>query len=83
MECGGVYEDGGVVVLGFQVSAPLATQKQTETVLGNLNHVKTKYSVLGQIRLGYAVERFLPYVSAGIGRSSWMGISRFMRDDPT
>jgi opacity protein-like surface antigen len=55
------------MVLGAQISAPIWSGDEQVSVFGNQNHVDPKYAVLGQIQLGYAVGRFLPYLTAGIG----------------
>jgi len=63
------YQFDNNLVLGLQISAPLTSNEQVYSVFGNLNHVDVKYSVLGQIQLGYAYGRLLPYLSAGIGQT--------------
>lgn len=54
-------------VLGFQVSAPVVSEDTTYTVFGNPNTVEMKYAVQGQVHVGYAFDRLLPYLSAGAG----------------
>lgn len=55
------------VVLGAQLSAPLVSTKDDTLIFGNLNEGKMVYSLLGQVQLGYAIGRFLPYVTGGVG----------------
>lgn len=54
-------------VIGAQISAPLVSKNQVYNVFGNLNHVDVKYAVVGQLLLGYAVDRTLLFVSGGVG----------------
>lgn len=55
------------VVLGAQLGAPLIATKDDTLIFGNLNEGKMVYSVLGQLQLGYAFGRVMPYVTGGFG----------------
>jgi len=62
------YQLANNVVLGISVDAPLWASKETVSIFGAFpNTVKFKGGVNGQGMVGYAIGRFLPYVSAGIG----------------
>ena len=66
------YQFANNAVLGFQVNAPLWAQSQTATFAGGFQDtVKVKGSVLGQVQLGYAMGRWLPFLTAG-GGAAWV-----------
>ncbi len=62
------YQFPSNLVLGVQVSAPLWTSDESKTILpGVIDNARFKGSILGQGQLGLAMDRWLPFVTAGVG----------------
>lgn len=60
------------IVLGLQVSAPLWSSNQSKVIVaGVIDNAKFKGSILGQGQLGYAMGRWMPFVTAGVG-AAWI-----------
>jgi opacity protein-like surface antigen len=62
------YQMANNVVVGVQVSSPVFASDQTKIILGTfVDTVRDKGAVLGQLQLGYALGRWMPFVTAGVG----------------
>jgi opacity protein-like surface antigen len=61
------YQLSNNIVLGLEAWVPLWSNSQSLTVFGNFNEVKLKWAFIGQGQVGYAIGRWLPFVTGGIG----------------
>jgi opacity protein-like surface antigen len=64
------YQFPNRFVLGLQLTVPLWAEKGTATSFGfpgTTYEVETNYAILGNVQLGYAFGRWLPFVQGGVG----------------
>lgn len=61
------YQFPNNFVVGASLRAPLAGEQADVVTFGNINTVEMRGSITGALSLGYAFDRFLPYISVGYG----------------
>jgi len=70
------YQFANRLVLGFEVNAPVAFQKQTvqSALIPTVSYTAdVKYAVSAIGTLGYAFDRWLPYIGGGVGTAEVKG----------
>lgn len=70
------YQFSNRLVLGFEVNAPVAFEKQTvqSALIPTVSYTAdVKYAVTAIGTLGYAFDRWLPYIGGGIGTAEVKG----------
>jgi opacity protein-like surface antigen len=68
------YQFPNRIVVGAQISAPIWTDDGsaigTGPIAGSRFEIETKHAILGTLQLGYAFDRFLPFITGGFGAAS-------------
>jgi outer membrane immunogenic protein len=69
------YQFSNNVVLGGFVTAPVASFADGSTPVGVGFNAEVQWAAVAGVRLGYAMDRFLPYVLAGVVVGEGEGVS--------